>query len=155
MGCDWYTVESISACGVIIDEKDELLMKIKEKIEDNNEYNMMLFKQCDETNKCFVYKKETETFNRLEIPGPYEIDKDDNVTKIVYNEKMTNLLKNDIKNMEEFLNIKDCKYLNIVTTFGIGLLKNSKKSDNIQYNLKYFSSIEEYNDWYGYEYVDE
>jgi len=49
---------------------------------------------------------------------------------------MTNLLKNEIKNMEEFLKIKECKYLSILTTFSMG---------------KGFSSIQEYNDYYGYE----
>ena len=41
--------------------------------------------------------------------------------------------------MEEFLKIKECKYLSILTTFSMG---------------KGFSSIQEYNDYYGYEQYD-
>jgi hypothetical protein len=134
MGCDWYGIDSISACGVIIDD-NELMIEIKQKISDNMEYDMMLFRQSEGT-QCFVYKKETETFISVGVPGPYEIIYDDNATKVVVNEKMTNLLKNEIKNMEEFLKIKECKYLSILTTFGMG---------------KGFSSIQEYNDYYGYE----
>ena len=68
------------------------------------------------------------------VAGPYEIDSRDHITEVVVNEKMTELLKDD--KMEEFLGIKDCKHLSILTTFGVG---------------KEFSSIQEYNDYYGYE----
>ena len=134
MGCDWYSIEGISAFGVII-EDNELMIEIKQKISDNMEYEMMLFRQSEGT-RCFVYKKETETFISTGVPGPYEIDSRDHITEVVVNEKMTNLLKNEIKNMEEFLKIKECKYLSILTTFSMG---------------KGFSSIQEYNDYYGYE----
>lgn len=132
MGCDWYCIESISAYGIIIDD-NELMIEIKQKISDNMEYEMMLFRQSEGT-RCFVYKKETKTFISGSVPGPYEIDYSDNFTEIVVNEKMTNLLKDD--KMEGFLEIKDCKYLSILTTFGMG---------------NGFSSIQEYNDYYGYE----
>lgn len=132
MGCDWYCIESISAYGIIIDD-NELMIEIKQKISDNMEYEMMLFRQSEGT-RCFVYKKETKTFISGSVPGPYEIDSSDNFTEIVVNEKMTNLLKDD--KMEGFLEIKDCKYLSILTTFGMG---------------NGFSSIQEYNDYYGYE----
>ena len=132
MGCDWYSIEGISAFGVII-EDNELIIEIQRKIVNNMEYEMMLFRQSEGT-RCFVYKKETKTFISGSVPGPYEIDSSDNFTEIVVNEKMTNLLKDD--KMEEFLEIKDCKYLSILTTFGVG---------------KGFSSIQEYNDYYGYE----
>jgi hypothetical protein len=132
MGCDWYSIEGISAFGVII-EDNELIIEIQRKIVDNMEYEMMLFRQSEGT-RCFVYKKETKTFISGSVPGPYEIDSSDNFTEIVVNEKMTNLLKDD--KMEEFLEIKDCKYLSILTTFGVG---------------NGFSSIQEYNDYYGYE----
>ena len=46
---------------------------------------------------------------------------------------MTELLKDDT--MEEFLEIKDCKHLSILTTFDVG---------------NKFSSIQEYNDYHGY-----
>lgn len=131
MGCDWYCIDSISAYGAIIDN-NELIMEINKKISDNMEYEMMLFRQ-DEITKCFVYKKETKTFISGSVPGPYEIDSRDNITEVVVNEKMTELLKDD--KMEEFLEIKDCKHLSILTTFGVG---------------NEFSSIEEYNDYYGY-----
>jgi hypothetical protein len=132
MGCDWYSIGGISAFGVII-EDNELIIEIQRKIVNNMEYEMMLFRQSEGT-RCFVYKKETKTFISGSVPGPYEIDSSDNFTEIVVNEKMTNLLKDD--KMEEFLEIKDCKYLSILTTFGVG---------------KGFSSIQEYNDYYGYE----
>lgn len=132
MGCDWYCIDSISAYGAIIDN-NELIMEINKKISDNMEYEMMLFRQ-DEITKCFVYKKETKTFISGSVPGPYEIDSRDNITEVVVNEKMTELLKDD--KMEEFLEIKDCKHLSILTTFGVG---------------NEFSSIQEFNDYYGYE----
>lgn len=132
MGCDWYCIDSISAYGAIIDN-NELIMEINKKISDNMEYEMMLFRQ-DEITKCFIYKKETKTFISGSVPGPYEIDYRDNITEVVVNEKMTELLKDD--KMEEFLEIKDCKHLSILTTFGMG---------------NEFSSIQEYNDYYGYE----
>ena len=131
MGCDWYCIDSISAYGVIIDN-NELIMDIHQKIVNNMEYEMILFRQNEGT-RCFVYKKETKTFISGSVPGPYEIDYSDNFTEIVVNEKMTNLLKDD--KMEGFLEIKDCKYLSILTTFGMG---------------NEFSSIQEYNDYYGY-----
>lgn len=132
MGCDWYNIDSISAFGVIIDN-NESMIEIKQKISDNMEYEMMLFRQ-DEITKCFVYKKETKTFISGAVAGPYEIDSRDHITEVVVNEKMTELLKDD--KMEEFLEIKDCKHLSILTTFGVG---------------NEFSSIQEFNDYYGYE----
>ena len=132
MGCDWYCIDSISAFGVIIDN-NELIMDIHQKLLNNMEYEMILFRQ-DEISKCFVYKKETKTFISGAVAGPYEIDSRDHITEVVVNEKMTELLKDD--KMEEFLGIKDCKHLSILTTFGVG---------------KEFSSIQEYNDYYGYE----
>jgi hypothetical protein len=132
MGCDWYNIDSISAFGVII-EDNKLIMEIQRKIVDNMEYEMMFIRQSEGT-RCFVYKKETKTFISGSVPGPYEIDSSDNFTEIVVNEKMTNLLKDD--KMEEFLEIKECKHLSILTTFGMG---------------KGFYSIQEYNDYYGYE----
>jgi hypothetical protein len=187
MGCDWYSVVNISACGVIIDEKDdELIMEIKEKINNNKEYEILLFKNSDERIKFFVYKKETKTFIFTDFPGPYEIEDHDLFTTIVDNNKITHLLKDDIKNMEDFLKIKDCKYTSILTAFGVGLLntcdnlpsnnikgtlpsnnikgtlpsnniKGTLPSNNIKGtcdNLKCFSSIQEYNNWYGYNLSD-
>ena len=132
MGCDWYSIGGISAFGVIIDI-NELIMDIHKKIVNNTEYEMILFRQ-DEITKCFVYKKETKTFISGAVAGQYEIDSRDHITEVVVNEKMTELLKDD--KMEEFLGIKDCKHLSILTTFGVG---------------NEFSSIQEYNDYYGYE----
>lgn len=131
MGCDWYNIDCISAYGAIIDN-NELIMEIHRKIVNNMEYEMILFRQ-DEITKCFVYKKETKTFIYGAVPGQYEIDSRDHITEVVVNEKMTELLKDD--KMEEFLEIKGCKHLSILTTFGVG---------------KEFSSIQEYNDDYGY-----
>lgn len=144
MGCDWYTITSITAVGFFV---DKITDKIRDKLKENGLFRCYRFAiPLDAKNvmvKYLVYDTDTRVKTKISIPGQYEIHlTDHNVIYEVVDDRSlySENFKNEIEYMNQFFEFDNPNvfYCKILTSAGIK-----------HYSI-YGGSDEEFKEYYGY-----
>lgn len=148
MGCDWYKIKQISAVGFFVSLDPKEYQKWIETLLSNDNYGCILCSNTEDGEnliiRLFIYDKRTLFRTSLSIPGPYDIELCDHQTQI--EEYNTKGYSDEIQNMSLDFYHK-CSYWNLLTTMGVGhFFKDDKDID-----IKFFKSIEEYKEYFGYQ----
>jgi hypothetical protein len=149
MGCDWYNFISISGVGFTISHDQYEIYKNCL----GPAYGCFIYSdpKCDYVRtQLFIYDKETITYDETSVPGPYEIDREDNSTQIVNHAHMVKFFNDSIDAMKTHFDLQDdrCSYWSLLTTIRIGEFEPYiLKEDGY---TRVFSSVDEYRDYHGF-----
>jgi hypothetical protein len=143
MGCDWYTIKSLSGVGILIDSMSD---KYKSLLK-NGQYQCYIISVYNGSNvdlKYFIFDKDSFTKTKISVPGPYEIELCDHHTKAESKSLIdcygNNYFEKTIELFKEYFDLDtydEPKYWNILTSMGAE-------------NYNKFDSVHDFKQYYGY-----